>query len=316
MAGPIISSPEPTRPHTLEIVTQSPPQTVDELCDRIQTWADGYYRKLNGELTGESHQIRYALQHLKQVVGSHPITAIDGDALCECQDLMIRSGLSRRTINQRMNKLRRCIRWAARPPRRWVSAQVVGELALVENLKRGRTRAIERGPVPPVAWRDVLATIAHAPPALATMIQVQWWSGMRPGELIAMRKRLIRQEDDLLVYRPEHHKMTYLDKPRVIFMGPKCQRILWPWIDNCKGDRLWPHRSRPTYYNALRRVNEMEGLKHWTPNQLRHSAATRVRAEAGLDAAQGMLGHTKSTMTEHYAEVPIAAAMAAVRRLG
>jgi integrase len=41
---------------------------------------------------------------------------------------------------------------------------------------------------------------------------------------------------------------------------------------------------------------------HWHPNQLRHSYATRVRKEYGLEAAQVMLGHTRADVTQVYAE--------------
>jgi integrase len=41
---------------------------------------------------------------------------------------------------------------------------------------------------------------------------------------------------------------------------------------------------------------------HWTPNQLRHSLATRVRREFDIDAAKTLLGHSQIGTTEIYAE--------------
>lgn len=41
---------------------------------------------------------------------------------------------------------------------------------------------------------------------------------------------------------------------------------------------------------------------HWHPNQLRHSFATRVRKEHGLEAAQVLLGYTRADVTQVYAE--------------
>ena len=40
----------------------------------------------------------------------------------------------------------------------------------------------------------------------------------------------------------------------------------------------------------------------WSPNQLRHAAATEIRKRHGLEAAQVILGHLKSSTTEIYAE--------------
>ena len=40
----------------------------------------------------------------------------------------------------------------------------------------------------------------------------------------------------------------------------------------------------------------------WHPNQLRHSFATRVRKQHGLEAAQVLLGHSRADVTQIYAE--------------
>lgn len=40
----------------------------------------------------------------------------------------------------------------------------------------------------------------------------------------------------------------------------------------------------------------------WSPNQLRHAAATEIRREFGLEAAQVILGHSKADITQIYAE--------------
>lgn len=54
----------------------------------------------------------------------------------------------------------------------------------------------------------------------------------------------------------------------------------------------------------------------WTPNQLRHAAATEVRAKFGLEAAQVTLGHSSAKMTEHYAEKNLAAGAAVAEAIG
>jgi len=56
------------------------------------------------------------------------------------------------------------------------------------------------------------------------------------------------------------------------------------------------------YALAIRRAAEAAGVLHWSPNQLRHSAATRIRARFGLEAAQVVLGHANADVTEIYAE--------------
>ena len=40
----------------------------------------------------------------------------------------------------------------------------------------------------------------------------------------------------------------------------------------------------------------------WSPNQLRHTRATRIREKYGLEAAATVLGHSDPRVTEIYAE--------------
>jgi site-specific recombinase XerC len=57
--------------------------------------------------------------------------------------------------------------------------------------------------------------------------------------------------------------------------------------------------------------------KHvWSPNQLRHSAATEIRSRFGLEAAQVILGHSRADVTQVYAERDLAKAKTVVREVG
>jgi integrase len=57
-------------------------------------------------------------------------------------------------------------------------------------------------------------------------------------------------------------------------------------------------------------------VPHWHPHQLRHTKATEVRKEAGLDAARAVLGHRSPVITEHYAELDVSKAADVMERLG
>ncbi|MCL4193869.1 MAG: site-specific integrase, partial [Thermoguttaceae bacterium] len=59
-----------------------------------------------------------------------------------------------------------------------------------------------------------------------------------------------------------------------------------------------------------------ELLPHWSPNQLRHSAATEIRRKFGLEAAQVTLGHAKADVTQVYAERDLALAQQVAREVG
>jgi integrase len=70
------------------------------------------------------------------------------------------------------------------------------------------------------------------------------------------------------------------------------------------------------YGLAVRRAYEAAGVPHWSPNQLRHAAATRVRKAGGLEVAQVVLGHKHASVTKIYAEVDMKRAADLVQRLG
>ncbi len=66
-------------------------------------------------------------------------------------------------------------------------------------------------------------------------------------------------------------------------------------------------------------TEELEKWKkahRWTPHQLRHSFATRVRKEYGIEAARVMLGHQHVGVTEIYAERDQAVAATIAKKLG
>jgi integrase len=54
----------------------------------------------------------------------------------------------------------------------------------------------------------------------------------------------------------------------------------------------------------------------WTPLQLRHTAATEIRARFGLEAAQVVLGHMRADTTEIYAERDLAKARGVMAEIG
>jgi integrase len=63
-------------------------------------------------------------------------------------------------------------------------------------------------------------------------------------------------------------------------------------------------------------VKHWRKAHRWHPNQLRHTKATEIRREAGLDAARAVLGHRSPRVTEVYAEVDFEKAAAVMEKLG
>jgi integrase len=70
--------------------------------------------------------------------------------------------------------------------------------------------------------------------------------------------------------------------------------------------------------NADRKASKPEAaaVEDWSPNQLRHAAATEIRKKFGLEAAQVVLGHTSADITQVYAERNQALASEVIKQIG
>ena len=73
--------------------------------------------------------------------------------------------------------------------------------------------------------------------------------------------------------------------------------------------------STETYGRAVARACKRAGVPQWSVNQLRHRAASDIRKEHGLEAAQIMCGHKRASTTEIYAEVDVEKAVKVARKM-
>ena len=67
----------------------------------------------------------------------------------------------------------------------------------------------------------------------------------------------------------------------------------------------WRQRLGEEQWAELRRWRRQH---RWSPNQLRHNAATYLRKQFGIEAARVLLGHSSAAVTEVYAELDLAKA--------
>jgi integrase len=208
----------------------------------------------------------------------------------------------------------------------------------VQRLKRYKSQAKAPEKVYPVEWETVSKIKDRVAAQVWSMILIQWHSGMRPGEVVQIRPCDIDMSGDVWFYRPQEHKTKHRGHERVIGLGKTCQSILQPWLDRppssycfspaeaeetrrsnmtrktkvqpsqiCRkkenpkkkpGDRY----TQQSYAKAIALGCRKAGIERWGPNRIRHSFATRVRQQFGLDAAQVALGHKHAKITEVYAE--------------
>jgi integrase len=87
-------------------------------------------------------------------------------------------------------------------------------------------------------------------------------------------------------------------------------------------DKAFPHPTLARVPAAdltaaqVAELRQWQRNHRWAPNRLRHSYATRVRRECGLEAAQVVLGHSGADVTQIYAERDLAKGLEVARRIG
>jgi len=232
--------------------------------------------------------------------------------------------LSRDYVNNLMKAVARIFKWAVTEEK--VPASVPDALAKVGGLRKGRdARLREAEPVRPVLLEHFWPVVKAASPPVAAMLQVQRLTGMRPDEVTIMRPCDLDRGGEVWVYRPESHKLEWLDQNKEVLIGPQAQQVLAPWLGEAGPDQYlfsprrtaeWnvrelekrrrrpssrrvplsrkraprEHYDDPGYRQAVVRACRRAGIPEWSPGQLRHSTATEIRRAFGAEAAQLVLG--------------------------
>jgi integrase len=107
---------------------------------------------------------------------------------------------------------------------------VAGALREVGGLHKNRTEAKESPPVLPVADDVLHATLDKLPPIVADMVQLQRFTGCRPEEVCLLRPCDVDTTSAVWSYRPESHKTQHHGRERVVFIGPRAQALLRPYL--------------------------------------------------------------------------------------
>jgi integrase len=103
-------------------------------------------------------------------------------------------------------------------------------LAAVAGLRRGKTSAKDRPRIKAIDDATVDATLERLPPIVGDMVRLQALTGMRPAEVCQLRPGDIDRTSDTWAYRPTSHKTQHHDRERIVYIGPKAQEILTPYL--------------------------------------------------------------------------------------
>ncbi|NQV26188.1 MAG: site-specific integrase [Rhodopirellula sp.] len=313
---------------TLRQSRSSDQLTVSELIQRYHSFVIDYYRK-DGKPTSEQACIKAALRHLRELYGALLICDFGPLCLKAVRAQMLARGNARYTINKNIARIKRLFAWGLE--NELVPVGVHQALQAVAGLRRGKSSAKELLPVVSVEDESVEAILPHIPPIVGAMVSIQLLTGCRPTEVCILRPGDVDREGDVWCYSPGTHKTEHHDIERRIYVGPRAQTVLVPFLNRESDNFCFSPResaewerdrsrisatpiprprhgrrgeryTRDSYRRAIRRGCEAAGVPIWSPNQLRHNRATKIRKGFGLEASQCVLGHAKADITEIYAE--------------
>ena len=284
--------------------------TIQEVVDRFGTFAESYYRRPDGSATQEKGKFQHALRELRRLYGDPRAAAFGPRALKAVRLAMVDKGWSRKYLNEHVGRLKHLFKWGV--AEELVPQSVFHALQAVDGLKRGRTEAHECEPVRPVPEAGINAIPPRLTRPARALVELQLLTAARSGELVVMRQIDLDTTGKVWLYRPQEHKTAFRGQERTIYVGPKAQAVIRPFLTgrpvnafcfspreaelergnrDAKGQRRKGQSSTPrktkrrlgdcyttcTYRKAVEYACKAANVSIWTPHRLRHSAATAIR---------------------------------------
>ncbi|HVX85299.1 MAG TPA: site-specific integrase [Phycisphaerae bacterium] len=360
--------------------------TVAELCKLFQDHLEAKYTA-DGKPTSEASAFRQAIRVFENLYAGMEVSAIGPRLFAAAQHAMIEEGWSRKNINRQMGRLKSIFKWAHNQEH--IPSSAYERIRHVPGLQCGRSAARESEPVRPAPQALVDAVLPLVSAEVRAMIELQLLTGMRPGEVTIMRGRDLTMAGKVWRFQPAAHKTAYRGHARIIWLGPRAQEVIRPFLTLDPAAPLFRPSAAETARNQARRRDRKTPLTpsalarremqrssgtagdvygvasyrraiaracaaafpppaplaqlpdetraawrarlspenreelaawnaahSWHPHQLRHNAATEIRARYGIETARIILGHRSAAITEVYAERDLRAAERVMEEVG
>ncbi len=202
--------------------------------------------------------------------------------------LRTRKAISRKVINQRVEHVKRIVKWAV--SEELVPPSAYEAIRAVAGLRRGHPGTYEKPRVKPVPQEHVEAVLPFLCPQVAAMVRLQPLMGARPTEICLMRGRDIDRSGPVWWYRIDPnevardgqpanlHKTAHVEEAdgsasvKVLPIGPKAQAILKPWLRESEDEYIFqPGEARRKKYEERRKRRK---TPLW-PSHVAHQARKR-----------------------------------------
>ena len=278
------------------------------------------------------YNVRNSLKILNGLFGDRPVAEFGPLQFDRFRDQLVTTGYSRAYGNRLLRIVKQCFKWALK--RGVIDANQYAGLMAVDPLtsKEAPTKIVE-----PADDDDVNETMALLSEDFQDMIRFLRATGCRPGEARLLQVSDVDRENWLFV--PVKHKTSHKGKVRVVPIPSSVRPMLLKRLLRPADAYVFAGDDGPYHKRALARaidraivrinrarakereeqgldVDELPPMDHWHPYRIRHTRATEVREQFGVEAAQILLGHSRVDMTQTYAKVTLEKAKEVGRLLG
>jgi integrase len=325
--------------------------TITELAAAFLKHAKTHHRRPDGTPTSRIYTVTSTLRPLEGLYGDTPIAEFGPRAFAACRQSWIDQGMTRQTVNDYAATLRGIFKWGV--AQELVPETVYRALLAVPGIRVGRTEARENKTRKPVHQADIDAVKPYVTRAVWGLIRLQLLTGARGGELVGLKPTDIDMTGKIWIAKLDQHKTAWKAKSRELLFGPAAQEVISEFLpgrpvnaplfnprealrETAELRRTGPGRrpnqkpnprktartmgstyTAASYGRAIKRACELVHIDPpWTPHQLRHAAASRLRKEFGIELARIVLGHSSAITTENYAEADRKKAFSAVGKIG
>jgi integrase len=211
------------------LVSSSPNEiTIAELLAAFWKHADTHYVDADGNPTSERATYKTLIARFRKAYGPTLAKEFGPLKLKAFRQMLVDAKLCRKSVNRTVCRVRSIFKWGAE--NELISPSLVAGLKCVAGLQYGKTEADETNPVRPVPNEFVDAVLPLVAPQVAAMIELQRVTGMRSGEVCRMRMADLNTSGKVWTYCPARHKTMHHGHSRTVYLGPRAQKILLPWI--------------------------------------------------------------------------------------
>lgn len=240
----------------------------------------------------------YSLRHVMPFIGDLPIDRVHNGTLANYKQARREAGAAAGTINKELATVRRILMLAARVWRHENGRPYLDSAPLIEMLADKSPRKPY-----PLSWDEQSRLITELPPHLQDAALLAINTGMREGELCALRWEWeidVPELDGSVFLLPD--TLTKNGQERIVLLNSTARSVLnarrrlgGDYVLSYKGERL----SRLNN-SAFRKARKRAGLEVRV-HDLRHTFGHRLRA-AGIsyEDRRDLLGHKSGRITTHY----------------